>query len=161
MINPEQQRDWHGRVLAIHGRNTRNCRTYRSWAQMNQRCRNPKNDRWKDYGGRGITICDQWLDFMNFLVDMGERPEGMQLDRKNNDLGYSPENCRWATRRQQQNNRRDNSIIEFNGERRSATEWSRILGFARGVIQYRLKSGWSAQDIVSTPCQIKSKGQSK
>lgn len=83
-----------------HGR----CKTpiYRTWAQMIQRCENPKNPFYRRYGGRGIIVCERWHEFLNFLQDMGERPLGRTLDRINNDGNYEPGNCRWATPKEQQ-----------------------------------------------------------
>lgn len=80
--------------------------TYTVWANMLDRCRRITNPAYKNYGGRGITVCARWVKFENFLADMGERPKGLTLDRKNNDKGYSKRNCRWATWVEQQNNRR-------------------------------------------------------
>lgn len=80
--------------------------TYRSWQKMRSRCNNPRNNRWEEYGGRGISVCRRWDVFENFLADMGERPEGTTLDRINVDGDYKPGNCRWATPKEQRENRR-------------------------------------------------------
>jgi hypothetical protein len=86
--------------------------TYKSWDAMKQRCTNPRYRGYKDYGGRGIKVCDEWLhSFETFIADMGERPEGMSIERKNNDLGYFKENCRWATPKEQANNRRPRKAL--------------------------------------------------
>ena len=79
---------------------------YKSWANMMQRCTNPNSDWYHCYGGRGITVCEEWKDFRNFLRDMGERPAGLSLERINNDKGYSPDNCKWATTSEQNANKR-------------------------------------------------------
>lgn len=76
------------------------------WQAMKQRCLNPNNKQYKDYGGRGIAVCDRWLDFKNFQSDMGEKPDGLTIDRIDNDLGYFPLNCRWTSHLVQNNNRR-------------------------------------------------------
>lgn len=81
-------------------------KTYNVWGNMMNRCNNENHPRFWDYGGRGITVCGRWKTFLNFLEDMGEKPEGKSLDRKNNELGYCKENCKWSTPKEQQNNRR-------------------------------------------------------
>jgi len=80
---------------------------YRIWSGIIQRCTNPNNNRYSDYGGRGITVCDRWLKFENFYADMGDRPDGMSIDREDNDGNYEPDNCRWATDEEQRYNKRN------------------------------------------------------
>lgn len=81
-------------------------RAWRSWSSMHDRCRNPNAPKFAHYGGRGIKVCDQWKEFEQFLIDMGERPEGTTLDRINVNGMYEPSNCRWATHKEQRHNRR-------------------------------------------------------
>jgi hypothetical protein len=89
-------------------------RTYAIWSAMIQRCTNPENRQWRNYGGRGITVCDRWLTFVNFLEDMGEKPPDRSLDRIDNERGYEPGNARWATWTEQANNRRRNPYYDRN-----------------------------------------------
>jgi hypothetical protein len=104
---------------AIHGHHRRGkaTREYKSWASMKERCTNPNHKYWKNYGGRGITVCKKWMEFSNFLMDMGERPSGCTLERIKNEKGYFKKNCYWATRNQQQRNTRRNLYVSYAGER--------------------------------------------
>ena len=104
-----------GDLRRTHGHATLGApsRTYRSWRSMRTRCTNPRSTQWKHYGGRGITICERWALFENFLADMGERPPGLTLDRIDNGRGYEPENCQWATPKTQANNRRKTSTVDL------------------------------------------------
>lgn len=129
---------------------------YATWRDMRSRCSNPNHHAWKDYGRRGITVCDRWSRFENFLADMGVRPSPEHsLDRIDNDKGYSPENCRWELRQGQCNNRRSTKKLEFNGQIKSISEWGRELGFSRPLLFRRLRQGWSVEKALTTPQKIK------
>ena len=126
---------------------------YGVWRAMIQRCTSEKCSAFKNYGGRGITVCQRWLEsFPNFYEDMGMRPNsGMCLERKNNDLGYSKENCIWATRTSQANNTRTNVFVQHNGESHTITEWARFYGLDPFLIFGRMRKGWSFVESISTP----------
>jgi hypothetical protein len=140
-----------------HGHNVRpngvriRSRVYSSWGSMIQRCRNPNNSQYHDYGGRGITYDPAWSNFENFLRDMGECPPGHTLERIDNNGSYCKANCKWATRKEQQRNRRANQIIEFRGERRCLTEWSEIVNIKPETIRSRFRTGWTVESALSTP----------
>jgi hypothetical protein len=120
---------------------------------MKAKCYNPKHKRFKYYGARGIGMCDAWRnDFWKFVDDVGERPEGMSLDRIDNDGAYTPENCRWATAKQQANNRRD--TLMYCGL--SAAQWSEEMGLGPTVVSMRLKLGWTWEKAIATPLWEKS-----
>jgi hypothetical protein len=128
--------------------------TYRSWAQMKQRCLNPKHTAYKNYGGRGITVCAAWVnDYSTFFRDMGERPSlDHSIDRIDNNGNYEPGNCRWATRIQQGRNRRDNRLLLYKGETKTLSEWSELLGISGITIGHRLDThGWSVEKALSVP----------
>ena len=103
-----------------------------AWHSLRKRCQDPDHKCYPNYGGRGITVCDRWEDFQLFLADMGSRPgSGYSIDRINNDLGYAPENCHWATSTEQNNNTRGNRRISAGGTTRTLAEWCRHLGIKR------------------------------
>jgi len=121
---------------------------------MKMRCLNPNHPGFSLYGGRGITICDRWIDsFQNFLEDMGERPKGMTLDRwPDQDGDYKPGNVRWATVRDQQNNRRYTVVIEHRGIRKALTEWADETGISTESLYKRIHVyGWSPEKALETP----------
>lgn len=99
-------------------------KVYNAWVEMRRRCYTKSCKAFKDYGGRGITVCERWQDFSNFYEDMGTPPEKTSLDRIDNDGNYEAENCRWATRHQQNNNQRSNRMFEFGGARKSIGQWA-------------------------------------
>lgn len=113
-------------------------RTYTTWQCMIRRCQNKTDPGFYNYGNRGITVCERWKNFNNFLLDMGHRPEGKSIDRINNSLGYFPGNCRWATSREQSQNRRDNNVLTFNGITLCLEEWARRIGISRPSLADRL-----------------------
>lgn len=125
-------------------------RTYSTWLHMTDRCNNPNNDSYKNYGGRGIEVCERWSDFANFLEDMGERPKGTSIDRVNVDLGYFKDNCRWATKKVQLNNKRDNRKFDYKGETLTISQLSEKYGINRAKLSYRLKRGWGIEEAINT-----------
>jgi len=119
------------------------------WQGMLQRCNNQKAVTYKWYGGKGVKVCARWnASFFNFLDDMGERPEGLTLDRIDNTKGYSKDNCRWATWKEQARNKSDNSVVEFEGESNLICEWAEQLNIKPNTITYRLKRGWSVAEAL-------------
>jgi len=124
---------------------------YGIWCAMRARCENPNVSAFKDYGGRGIKVCDRWKRFENFYADMGERPPGKTLERTDNQLGYSPGNCVWADRSAQNRNRRDRKLIEVKGEAKTLAEWSEQTGLSVGTLWRRLSKGWTNEEAIKTP----------
>ena len=124
---------------------------YRGWTQMIQRCDNPKAKDYHRYGAKGIKVCERWHDFANFLADMGDRPEGMTLDRRSNLGDYSKDNCRWATKKQQTENRFLNKPLRHNGHTALVSEWAGITGIPQHILFSRLRHGWTIAAALETP----------
>jgi len=127
---------------------------YSAWLKIKCRCYNKKNKRYADYGGRGIKVCDRWLEsFENFIEDMGFRPSSKHsLDRFPDVNGnYEPSNCRWATSKEQNRNRRDNHLLTFNNETYCINEWAEKLGINQSLIHKRLKLRWTVEKALTTP----------
>lgn len=127
------------------------CKTkiYKIWAVMLQRCFNQDNKGYKNYGGRGIKVCSEWLKFENFYKDMGDKPEGMTLDRKNNNLGYCKSNCKWSNRKEQNNNKRNNILITYKNKTQTLSQWAEELNINYNIFFYRFKSGWDIKKILT------------
>lgn len=121
------------------------------WRSMRQRCNNPKAKDYPRYGGRGIKVCERWNSFVCFLSDMGPRPPGATLDRKDNDGPYSPENCRWSSVSEQNMNRRDTRRWEVDGLFLTPSEIEKRLGLGPGSFWHRLRAGWPVHRAVSVP----------
>lgn len=116
--------------------------TYVTWNKMKQRCLNSNHKHYGHYGGRGITVCERWLSFDNFLADMGERPEGMSLDRIDVNGNYEPGNCRWASHRQQLGNTRATRWIEYRGKPTCLTHLADSLDINPVTLRNRIIKGW-------------------
>lgn len=126
--------------------------SYPVWCGIKTRCYNKNSAFYAEYGGRGISMCQRWLDsFQAFHDDMGERPAGMTIERLNNDLGYEPGNCVWADRKTQSRNRRGRHLLTIAGETRSMSEWAESSGISVSTIWARIKYGWSDEAAVRTP----------
>lgn len=125
---------------------------YKTWISVRRRCNLPHDQNYHNYGARGIKVCRRWDKFENFYADMGERPTPKHsIDRKDNNKGYSPSNCRWATSVEQQNNTRRTTFLTFNGKTLSLNEWSRLLGFGRNLLWYRVVlAHWSVERALTT-----------
>jgi hypothetical protein len=127
---------------------------YDSWKGMRARCSNPSHISYKNYGGRGISVCNEWQDFENFYADMGDRPEGATLERIDNDKGYSKDNCKWASWSENNRNRRSIRIVELDGVSKSVVEWAEVTGLKIQTICSRLNKGWTAERTLTEKAVI-------
>lgn len=135
-------------ALTKHGL-SRN-RTYRIWVGLIDRCTSPSSKDYPRYGGSGITVCDEWLEYRNFLDNMGECDDlEKSIDRIDNTKGYSPSNCRWATRKQQMRNRSNNINLTYNGITKTASEWANEKNMNLTTLLGRIKSGWSVENALN------------
>ena len=124
---------------------------YATWMHMKQRCDNISDKDYKDYGGRGIEVCDRWRKFENFYEDMGPRPKGASINRINNDGNYEPGNCEWAGGKDQARNKSNNCMIEYDGQIKCLQAWADKSGIPRGTIKYRITHGWTVKQALETP----------
>jgi hypothetical protein len=123
---------------------------FSSWSCMLTRCNNKKHKFYKNYGGRGIVVCERWKSFDNFIKDMGLKPKGYDLDRINNALGYFKENCRWVSRKRNCNNKSNNHILEYCGIKKSISEWATIKGLKVATLWQRVRKGWLIKDALNS-----------
>jgi len=118
---------------------------YDLWCGMKQRCYYIKHKSYSQYGGKGIKVCERWLNFENFYQDMGKKPDGMTLDRVDRDKDYSPENCKWSTYSEQMKNTSRTRMIEYDGKIMCLTDWAKELGIKFYTLRMRLDRGWNIE----------------
>lgn len=129
--------------------------TYRSWLAMKRRCLIPGDKDFRRYGGRGISICEEWkYDFKRFLADMGERPGGMTIERKDNNGDYCKNNCVWAEPKTQYMNKRSIVWIEYNGRKQCIKDWANEIEMPVATFAQRLKRGWTVEEAMHTPIDV-------
>jgi len=136
-----------------HTANRKTSSIFAIYSALKRRCNNPNDAAYDRYGGRGIEVCERWMEkdtgFINFFEDMGDRPsKNHSLDRIDNEKGYSSENCRWATAKEQANNRRSNHILEFDGKKMNVSQWAKDLNLSVSTIFQRIKKGYSIEEIL-------------
>ena len=141
-------------IFKTHGMSS--TRLYRIYKKMYRRCYKPKTKWFENYGGRGITICQEWLgeqgfeNFAKWSMKNGYA-DNLSIDRKDNDKGYSPDNCRWASAKEQANNTRSTVFLTYKGETKSASEWSEITGIRQDTLTMRKRNGWSDEECIEIP----------
>lgn len=130
---------------------------YQTWKAMKARCMYQRHASYKNYGGRGISVCERWRnDFAAFYFDIGPRPSPQHsVERRDNDGNYEPSNCYWATTAEQQANKRDNHRITYNGQTNTLSQWSQITGLDQRRIGHRIKAGWTIERALTTPSSLK------
>lgn len=123
--------------------------TYKVWNGMLRRCNIPEDPSYQDYGGRGITVCERWNSFDVFVADMGFAPKGLSIDRINNEQGYNPFNCVWATKKEQANNKRSNVRITYMGITKTITQWAEHFEIQVTRLHSRIRAGWSFERAIN------------
>jgi hypothetical protein len=143
------------RVTHGHARRGKREPEYDVFLQMHQRCDNPNNKDYADYGGRGLTVCKRWCytdGYINFMADMGPRPSPLhELDRRENSKGYSPGNCRWVTSKTNNRNRRSNVLVTYKGKTQTLAAWAEELGVPYPLVRHRIAIGWTPRKAFTTP----------
>ena len=137
-----------------------NSRLFEIWEGMRERCTREKHSHYADYGGMGIKICEEWNEFIpfyNWAMDNGYN-DNLSIDRINPDGQYEPNNCRWVSMKEQQNNKRSNRFIEYNGENLTLSQWAERLGIGKTTLKERLNNGWSVEKAFTEPIRLRTKG---
>lgn len=142
-------RDKIGRFITTHG--MPGTQEYRAWGNMLYRCNTESAPNYSGYGGRGIKVCERWNSFECFFSDMGLAPKGTSLERIDVNGGYSPENCKWATPKEQARNRRNNTTVYYNGKEMCLAAFSDAVGIPYHNMMLRWRRGWSVERIAETP----------
>ena len=141
-------------IHSIHGQcvGKKQTQSWKSWVHMIRRCTDPKDTNFRSYGGKGITVCDKWRTFVGFFEDMGDCPAGYSIDRIDFNGNYELNNCRWASRKEQENNKSTNCLIEYNGETKTLQQWAEFSGLSREKLQSRLQMlRWDIGRALTTP----------
>jgi len=124
---------------------------YNSWMKMLKRCEDPTNRNYPRYGGRGISVCERWKNIENFMYDMGQCPDGHTLERIDVNGDYTPENCKWATIREQNRNRTSSIWLTYNNQTKLQSEWAKEIGITQAALKNRLDTGWTLEEALSAP----------
>jgi hypothetical protein len=142
-------------LLGTHG--MWKSKEYSIWGSMKDRCYNKNNTRYKNYGGRGIIVCDRWINsFENFFLDMGNS-NGLSIDRIDVNRNYEPKNCKWSNPKQQANNRTNNTKLTYKNQTMNISEWCEFLKMSTSTFHNRISRGWSIEKIIETPINKKHK----
>lgn len=146
---------FHRESIAIHG--VHGSKEYNAWNSMIARCYNEKSENYKNYGARGISVCDRWRESpVNFIADMGVCDKEKSLERIDVNGDYEPSNCKWATYTEQSRNKRNNNVIEFMGKKLCISEWAEVVGINRSTLKNRLTvRGWSVEKCLTYPVRFK------
>lgn len=137
-----------GNAHRSHGKS--HSREYHTWWSMRQRCEYPNHPSYGDYGGRGVRVCERWKVFANFYADMGDRPQGMTLDRIDPNGDYEPGKCRWANSKLQQRNKRSNRFLTIDDETLPLVSWAERYHMNPETVSYRIRHGWDLKAALET-----------
>ena len=134
-----------------HKKKGKTSKIYVVWEAMIRRCTNPNYHEYHYHGGRGISVCERWRKFENFLEDMGKVPKGLQIDRIDNNGNYCKSNCRWVTPKEQQRNKRNNHLITYDGKTQCLAAWAEEFNICQVLLCGRIRLGWSTEKALTAP----------